>query len=163
MSAKRLQDRARPAQPSLTFDFTYTFPDRNRMVTGSFTGDLTGDVVNNIANVRVFFDGVEMPGPIYTAKYNSSGVPNYWLNGAVVSFDVTKNNFIFANGDLTKGGGFNSYFFILDGSTSHKKATTYSAPLAKHDSALNPTPAQWTLAARDAFGVQAVRRLRARK
>ena len=101
----------RSAHSALTFAYSYSF-NNGLVMSGTLEGNLVGDVVNNVANVSVFYNGVPMPGTVFTARYTISG----WVNGPIVSFDITKNNFLFANSDIANNDNtLNSYFFIIDG------------------------------------------------
>ena len=91
-----------------TFDFSYTFADNyysSGFVTefsGSFQGIRNGIFVDNVTDVSLFFNGIPVNGPIYTATYNP--ILNRYVNGALVSFDVTMNNFLFINSDYANNG-----------------------------------------------------------
>jgi len=100
-----------------TFQFTYRFSDfivdGEGLVTGSLEGERNGVYVQNVRNVSLCFDGVSINDPIFVGKRTGPGVlvPG---TDPVVSFDVAKNDFIFANTDFLHGyGGYSTYFYIL--------------------------------------------------
>lgn len=92
------------------FNYSYVF-GTGYTVTGSLEGVQNGDFVDNVHNVTVVFDGTPMIGTVYTGKYVFPHIP---VNGPVVSFDASKNNFFFANhdavgGDYANGNGEGFY------------------------------------------------------
>jgi hypothetical protein len=92
----------------MTFDFSYEFGNGFK-VTGSLEGIQNGEFIENVSNVLLFFNGTPVAGPIYTGMLDSS---INWVPGAVVSFDVSKNNFIFVNGSLASTS-YSAYFEII--------------------------------------------------
>jgi hypothetical protein len=80
------------------FDYSYTFGSGD-IVSGTLEGSQSGDFVNNVANVTVFFNGTAMSGNVYTARYEPTG----YVAGPIVSFDVHKNDLLFANSDFANG------------------------------------------------------------
>lgn len=95
------------------FNYSYEF-GTGYSVTGSLEGDRNGDFVDNVHSVTVVFNGTPISGTVYTGKR----VPGDWVSGPVVSFDASKNNFIFANTDVVgdqygSDGGEGFYMLAL--------------------------------------------------
>lgn len=93
-----------------SFDFSYTF-DNGLVITGSLDGTANGQYVDNVSNVSLFFNGSAATGPFFTSIFDI-GTSTY-LNGAIVSFDATLNNFAFTSDDINNGGG-DTGFVMLD-------------------------------------------------
>jgi hypothetical protein len=161
-----------PAFGAMTFNFSYQFVGGPK-VTGSLDGDQNGEFVENVSNVSVFFNGTAMNGTVYTAKLDST---INWVAGAVVSFDVLKNNFIFANGDLLRGASIPEYFEIMSRPpytrsfaaariSGYYEEETTATSLWSLTPAVVPEPSTYIAGALLLlpFGAQAVRRLRNRK
>ena len=94
-----------------TFDFSYTF-DNGALVTGSLEGSLVGDTVQNISDIHLALNGTAFTGTLNAAGFNSdTGLLD---RPAVVSTDVTKNNFLFADADVAgmNAGLFNNFFEV---------------------------------------------------
>jgi hypothetical protein len=104
-----------------TFDFSYVFGDGTD-ITGSFTGTKAGQFVNNVSNVSVFFDGTAMPGTIYTSTIDSGFD---YLNGPVISFDASQNDFVFANSDLAGGDFSYDSFFLISNTAGEASAQSF--------------------------------------
>lgn len=104
-----------------TYDFSYTFDGANTqdgnplVVTGSFTGVQSGTDITDIANVHVFTNGVEFSGPLYAEAWNDTTSSWDGAIPAVVSTDVTKNNFIFADTDVSTDLNASNFFWIDGG------------------------------------------------
>jgi len=125
-----------------TFAYSYTFGD-GQMVTGKLDGTQNGEFVDNVANVSILFNGVELTGPVFTAKYYD-GVT--YLNGPVVSFDALKNNFVFVNSDLAADDwSYDSLFYILNASVYQDTAVAYSASLNFAAQDFPTVSPNWTL------------------
>jgi hypothetical protein len=107
--------------PAATFDFSYTFsetpngytpnPEYNgAVISGSFDGTLNGNTVTNITNISASFNGVSLNTPLYAYSYTAPGSACgtcYVAGGATVSFDPSKNNFLFESADSSK------YFYVI--------------------------------------------------
>ncbi len=93
------------ATPAAAADFTFqhTLLEPGNVVTGSFSGDRAGNLVTNVSNVAVARNGTSFSGTISAYGYtgytgytgyngpsgpNSTQVDNFFLNGAIVSFDA---------------------------------------------------------------------------
>jgi len=92
------------------FDYSYNFGPGN-VVSGTLEGNLSGDIVDNVANVTVFFNGTAMSGSVFTGRYSPPYEP-----GPIVSFDINKNNFVFANSD--PNGGVPTEFLQVIGASA---------------------------------------------
>lgn len=93
----------------ITYNFEYVF-NNGLEITGNMDGDKDGDYLKNISNVSVYFNGSKMVNEVVLGNPNINSTA-----GAVVSFDVTKNNFVFANAPLSTSS-FNMYFRIFNSS-----------------------------------------------
>src|SRR5947209_12792517 len=95
-----------------SFNYSYLFSDGN-LISGLFDGVQAGNFVDSISNVSMYFDGTSISGPIFTAKFDGTN----WVNGPIVSFDASENNFNFANADIAGGKtNYDSLFYMLTGS-----------------------------------------------
>jgi hypothetical protein len=95
-----------------SFTYSYTFGD-GQVVSGSLDGTQSGNFIEGVSNVSVFFDGIALLDPVFTAKYDEAS--SSYLTGAVVSFDALQNNFFFVNSDLAAGDfGFDSIFYMAN-------------------------------------------------
>jgi hypothetical protein len=117
------------------------------VVSGTLDGTQNGNFVDNVSNVSVFFDGVALPGTIYTSMYDGL---NY-LSGAVVSFDALQNNFLFATSDLASGDfGYESLFYMLNASVFEDTALALSNVGIGYASQDSPTSGgSWSLTVPD--------------
>jgi hypothetical protein len=101
-----------------SFNFSYSFGNTGNgsplTVTGSFTGNESGLFVNNIGNLHVFLNGTEFSGPLFTAAWNTT--THQWDNTAapVISFDSSKNNFIFADTNVPTDFNASNYFYMTN-------------------------------------------------
>lgn len=94
------------------FDYTYTFGD-GLVASGSLTGTQNGNSVENAANVTLFFNGAQIPGLIFSFKYDSTS-PNSYVSGPVLSFNALENNFFFSKSDMENGVFTDdSLFYVL--------------------------------------------------
>lgn len=85
----------------VVYNFSETFlyssdGSGSKVVSGSFTGEANGNLITNLSNVSVSLGGIAFTGPLFTAV----PIGGIWHDGAVASFDGTKNNFVFANSDI---------------------------------------------------------------
>jgi hypothetical protein len=110
-----------------TFEYQYVFPDyaddlgmtNNPLtISGTLDGTQNGNFINNVTNVTMYFNGIQVTGPIYAANFVRYG--GHWgstpyvifYNNPVISFDVLLNDFIFANSDVLNGNtSYNTYFY----------------------------------------------------
>jgi hypothetical protein len=126
-----------------SFDFSYAFGDgSNTLITGTLDGTQDGNFVDNVSNVTLSFNGIQIAGPLFTASFDDT---LGYVPGAIVSFDLNLNNFVFADGDVGNGGGYSELFTILTGSqVASDYATFYSSSqnLFPLDS---PPNASWSL------------------
>ena len=127
---------------AITFSYSYSFGS-GLVMSGSLDGDQNGNFVENVSNVSVFFNGISIPGSVYTARFTGSS----WVSDPIVSFDVNKNNFLFINGDIVGGTqGFDSYFYILNDSVYNNSAAGFSAPLNASGGDFSTQQSRWSLA-----------------
>jgi len=123
------------------FSYSYSFAG-GLVVSGQLEGDLNGDVVQNISNVTMAFNGLPISGSIYTASYTGLS----WSNNPVVSFDVSKNNFLFINSDYLNGNySYDTYFYVLNDDVFMHAAQAFSDPLEMVASEAPTAQAQWSL------------------
>ena len=95
-----------------SFTYAYTFGD-GQVVSGSLDGTQNGDLVEGVSNVSVFFNGIALLDPVFTAKYDQASAS--FVAGTVVSFDALQNNFFFANSDLAAGDfGYGAIFYMTN-------------------------------------------------
>lgn len=125
-----------------TFDFSYIFSDNVTVVTGTLDGTLSADgyYVDNVTNVSLFFNGTAAPGAVTAFKFDGGA----FSSGPVVSFDVSKNDFIFASSawsdlDFSSDSLFMFYISPVDGS-----AFTYYLPTGSAQD-FPPVQASWSL------------------
>jgi hypothetical protein len=130
-----------------TYNFSYSFDDGTSVVTGSLNGHLHGELLENIANVHVSLNGVAFTGPLFIARWNDA--TGNWDNsqGAVVSTNAAKNNFVFADAKVPDSIAVNNYFYFVNSGVIGKQA--FAVNYNNNDSALDePThAASWTLVA----------------
>lgn len=133
-----------------TYLFSYTFGD-GPVISGSMTGHLKGDLLEGIADVHATLNGTDFVGPLFQSAWNSS--THNWDNAmaAVVSTDVSKNNFIFGDADAQHNpNGMSNYFFIVNGSDAiGRQAFAINCNVGDcNDVALDtPANASWSLVA----------------
>ena len=101
------------ASHGVTFDYSYVFPSGLK-VSGELDGDVNGDYVENVTNVTLSFNGTQITDPISAWAYSPPGGGAGWTPGPIVSFDVFKNNFGFADFNLATQTGYDSVFFIVN-------------------------------------------------
>lgn len=121
------------------YDYTYFFGD-GLLVTGQLSGDQNGSFIDNVTDVSVFFNGIAIPGTVFTASFDGAS----YQTGPVVSFDALQNNFLFSNSDLANGDfGYDSIFYILNASVYFDTAVAFSTlGYASQD---DPTADTWRL------------------
>lgn len=131
------------------FNFTYSFDntgDSNPVViTGSLSGDLVGDIINNISNVQVAMNGTAFSGPLFAESWNDAA--GNWDNtvAPVISTVATKNNFIFADTDVSTDPGASNYFFYTGNqalAVNFNVSDANGAGVTGYDS---PANASWSL------------------
>jgi hypothetical protein len=130
------------------FNFSYIFGD-GLNISGALSGTQNGLFVDNVSNVTLFFNGVPAPGVIFSSRYDSAS-PNSYINGPIISFDVTRNNFVFSNSNIASGDfSYNSIFYILNKTvSSFDTAAALSTSLGAFGSQDLPSIARsWSLAA----------------
>jgi hypothetical protein len=130
------------------FDFSYQAEYYPGTVTGSLSGDLVGSYVQNIADVQVFFNGIEMNGtPLFHTAYNPA--TDNWDNTieAFVSADATLNNFLFIDSNYPTDGAYTNYFYMINYSYG-SGASAYSS-ITGMNAYGSPTNGTWSLVARD--------------
>jgi hypothetical protein len=127
-----------------TFDYSYVFGD-GLTISGSLDGTQNGLFVEDVSNVTLFFNGVQTPGSVYQASF----LDGLYLSDPVISFDAMQNNFFFADTDLAGGDfGYNSIFYLLNGSADSDAAFALSYPLDYFGSQDAPAVAgNWSLTA----------------
>ena len=109
-----------------TFNYQYDFGN-SLMISGSLDGTQNGSFVEDISNVSLFYNGTQVTGTIFTARYNPT--PSSWINGPIVSFNALLNNFMFVNSDGANGNwSFNSFFYMVNSSVHSDSAGVYSSP-----------------------------------
>lgn len=142
------------AAQATTFDFTYLFDslstgDGNPLtVTGKFTGDQVGDIISNIANVQVSINGTAFSGPLFTEAWNDT--TGNWDSSItpVISTNVTKNNFVIADVDVsTNPSAVSNYVYFTGGQAG---AITFN-----HTDALNNPLSGFETASSVKWSVQA--------
>jgi hypothetical protein len=123
----------------LADSFSYSYAFSNSIgLSGTAEGTLTGNQIGDsstgyVADVVVqslFVNGKEITGPLFNATYDDAS--SSWVNGAVVSFDLNKNNFVFSDSDFTTGNANGMGFFYitagLDTPNQSNQALAYFAP-----------------------------------
>jgi hypothetical protein len=98
-----------------TFDFSYTFNGAGGLggtITGSFQGTQSGQFVTDVSNVSVVFDGTAFNGPLFSGTSNSDGSLSYGPSAAVISFNASQNNFVFADSNDPQGNGVTTAFLF---------------------------------------------------
>ena len=105
-------------QSGLHFDYAYSFIN-GTTVSGSFQGDRTGDTVtgtvDNISDVVLKFNGTPVTAQIFIAKGTGPGAPTEYTAGGVASFDLAKNNFVFADSDLAiNNTGYSNFLLSVN-------------------------------------------------
>ena len=111
------------AANATTFDFSYSFDNNNTnngspfVLTGSFTGTQVGDLITNIADMKVFSNGIAFNGPLFVESVNSATGLGDTSIAPVISTDGAKSNFVIADADVSTLAGFNnvSNFFTMSG------------------------------------------------
>lgn len=89
-------------------------------VTGLFSGNANDNLITNLTDISVYIDGVGLKGNgnLYTSSIHPSQLGGYeWHSGgAVVSFDGSKNNFMFSDVNFPINNIYTNYFgSIFDG------------------------------------------------
>lgn len=92
------------------FNFSYTFQDGTK-ISGILSGTPTaGGIVGDVSAIEEFLNGVALSGPIYADHFVTSPEGGSHITGipdsAIVSTDITKNNFDFIWGTPAPGNDF---------------------------------------------------------
>lgn len=127
------------------FDYSYRFDDGVLMY-GSLSGDLNGEFVENVSAVQVFYSGAQMPGyAVFAAEFGDPATGS----SPVVSFDLSKNNFLFSN--TNNGSGYpqgNPYLYVVPNGSVDGGAIFSYAPTLQSLSIDAPASERWSLKAR---------------
>ena len=139
------------------FNFSYTFADGG-IVTGSLTGTPDGNFVDNVSNVTMSYVNPDQsiditePTPIYIYQEETIDNRITYVNGAVVSFDPTQNNFVFSTGTFkpSRGESYDAFIMLPTGNSLDLSGPGNPYDLYYVDSTQNDnddpiTPSAWTL------------------
>lgn len=92
------------------YSYSYTFASGD-VVTGSFHGTGSGNLVTNLSNITADLNGTAFNGS--PNLFGSSlGALDYQSGGAVASFNVALNNFMFIDSNYPDDTAFSNYFGI---------------------------------------------------
>jgi hypothetical protein len=116
---------------------------------GSFEGTLSGSLITNISDVTFLWNGYFLPcGPdlSFVESWNGSA---YVDGGAVVSPDLSLNNFLFINSDYAAGDDSYTAFFGGDGSGIVQAGNAYGGygGTFNYDVDLTPLQSNWSVIA----------------
>ncbi len=101
------------AANATVFEYSYAINDGHgytALISGGFTGNIDGNFVKDLSDVTVFINGHQIGGTIYTAGYDYSYGASF---PAMVSFDVSQNNFLFINSNVQANDWDSTGFFSI--------------------------------------------------
>lgn len=92
------------------YSYSYSFASGD-IVTGSFNGTGNGNLVTGLSNITAELNGTKFNGS--PNLFGSSlGASDYQSGGAVASFNLALNNFMFIDSDYPDDTSFSNYFGI---------------------------------------------------
>jgi hypothetical protein len=129
-----------------TFNFSYTFGNDGMTLSGSLSGDMVGSLIENVSDIHASFNGTDLTGTLNAYGWNAATHGFDTGSAAVISTDVSKNNFVFVDSTTIDNNTFNNELYFFNDSKLGHEAGVVNLNTGDIDID-NPSNASWSLTA----------------